>query len=132
MGNELERSKTDKMGSADLVPTPQSGSVMAQAECPFCDELVSVKARKCRHCGETIDVAMRKAEEAMRHSERSPNVFMNAGGGAAAAAASASSNGQQLRPFKHFWHIILSVLTAGIWLPIWFLIYVFRNRSIYW
>lgn len=130
MANELERSKTDKLASTNLIPIPESGSVTAQAECPFCDELVSVKARKCRHCGETIDIAMRKAEEAMRHSERSPTVFMNAGGGA--AAATASTDGLQLRPFQHFWHIILSVLTAGIWLPVWFLLYVFRNRSIYW
>lgn len=47
-------------------------------ECPFCAEQINAKAKKCRHCGETIDVAMRKAEEALRASERQSNVYMNA------------------------------------------------------
>jgi len=100
----------------------------------MCDEPVSVNARKCKHCGETLDVALRKAEEAMRHAERQPNVFMNAGGGGAAASSSSSSGsgGQQLRPFNHFLHIVLSVITAGIWVPVWILLYIFRNRSVYW
>tara|TARA_B100000678_G_scaffold151939_1_gene126871 strand:+ start:2746 stop:3105 length:360 start_codon:yes stop_codon:yes gene_type:complete len=38
--------------------------------CPICDEDISARAKKCRHCGETLDVSMRKAEEAMRSSER--------------------------------------------------------------
>lgn len=126
MANELERSETAGLDSNDLTPMTEKEIALAQAECPFCDELISVKARKCKHCGETVDVAMRKAEEAMRHSERQPNVYMNAGGGAAAAAG-----GHGLRPFKHFMHIILSVFTAGIWVPFWLLMYIFRNRSVY-
>jgi hypothetical protein len=34
--------------------------------CPFCGEQVLIEARKCKHCHETIDVAMRAAEEAQR------------------------------------------------------------------
>ena len=103
-------------------------SQVSLVNCPFCDEQVSLNVKKCRHCGETIDVGMRKAEEAMRAAQSTPQVFMNAGGGGAAAAGGGF---QQLRPFSHLIHIILSVVTAGLWIPVWILIYVFRNRSVY-
>jgi hypothetical protein len=95
----------------------------------MCDERISANAKKCRYCGETLDVAMRKAEEAMRASQTTPQVFMNAGGGGAAAAAGGGF--QQLRPFGHLIHIILSVITAGFWIPVWILMYAFRNKSVY-
>jgi uncharacterized protein (DUF983 family) len=61
--------------------------------CPFCGESVLQVAKKCKHCGETIDVALRAAEEAKRATERrssQPNVFMNAGGGASSSSSAAS------------------------------------------
>jgi hypothetical protein len=54
-----------------------------KAYCPFCEAEISLTAKKCRHCGETVDVALRAAEEARRTTERGPTVFMNS----AAAAA---------------------------------------------
>lgn len=48
-------------------------------ECPFCAEQIVAHAKKCRHCGETVDVTLRRAEEAIRASERNTgNVYMNA------------------------------------------------------
>lgn len=129
MADELEKRRTEEGEFSNLTPAvmPEGGAVTAQAPCPMCDEMISVNARKCRHCGETLDVALRKAEEALRHTERQqPNVYMNAGGGAAAAGS-----GQQLRHFKHFMHIIVSVFTLGLWVPVWLLMYLFRNRSVY-
>jgi predicted Zn finger-like uncharacterized protein len=58
--------------------------------CPYCSELIKAAAKKCRHCGETVDVTLRTAEEARRSSDRAPNVYMNAGGGGAAAASSSA------------------------------------------
>jgi len=52
---------------------------IATVECPFCAEQIVAHAKKCRHCGETIDVTLRRAEEALRASERTVgNVYMNA------------------------------------------------------
>ena len=67
---------------------------------------------------------MRKAEEAMRASQSTPQVFMNAGGGAVGGTG-------QLRPFGHLLHIVLTVVTFGVWFPVWILVYIFRNRSVY-
>jgi DNA-directed RNA polymerase subunit RPC12/RpoP len=37
-------------------------------ECPYCSEQIMATAKKCKHCGETIDVALRSAEEAKRNN----------------------------------------------------------------
>ncbi len=50
-------------------------------QCPFCAEQVRADARKCRHCGETLDPAMRAAEEAQRAgSQPRPVVLVRDGG----------------------------------------------------
>ncbi len=48
----------------------------SQMECPFCAESINSKAKKCKHCGEFLDVALRAAEEARKNNAQ--NVFMNA------------------------------------------------------
>lgn len=93
--------------------------------CPFCSEEVHINAKKCKHCGETIDVALRAAEEAKRSSERaSPaNVYMN--------AANGGNSTPQLRPYPWVAHLLLTLCTGLLWLPIWILAYFFRNRNVY-
>lgn len=73
-------------------------------ECPFCAEQINARAKKCRHCGETIDVALRKAEEALRASSRQGNVYMNA----AVAAAPARPAKSRMTAF------VLALLLGGI------------------
>jgi hypothetical protein len=63
---------------------------------PFCGEAVLAIAKKCRHCDETIDVALRAAEEAKRAAERTETPtghasVLNAGGAASSSSSSAAA-----------------------------------------
>ena len=91
-----------------------------RTECPFCAELISVRAKKCRFCNEMIDPVLRKVDEVSRSSERSSNVYMNAAVGTASR-----------HPFPHGAHILGSFLTLGLWLPVYLLLFLVRNRAAY-
>ncbi len=62
-------------------------------KCPYCSEEVLVTAKKCKHCGEILDAALRSAEEARRSAaeKQSPMVFMNA----ASSASPVNSAGNE-------------------------------------
>lgn len=109
----------------------------ATIECPYCAEPINPKSKKCKHCGEILDPQMREIEM-LKRQQNSPHVFMNSGGGgggasasSAAAASSSTSGSEGLRRFPHWIHILLSVLTGGVWLPFYALFYLFRNRRYY-
>lgn len=95
--------------------------------CPFCAQQILVQAVKCQHCGEMLDPTLRAAAES-RQADKNPMVFMNAGGAAASAsAASAASSGRERRPFNHMLHLVLTLLTCGMWLPVWILLLVLHK-----
>ena len=66
--------------------------------------------------------------EMLKSQRNTPHVFMNAGGGAGAVA---SGSAVELRKFPHWIHIILTFVTGILWLPIYVLMYAFRNRRYY-
>jgi DNA-directed RNA polymerase subunit RPC12/RpoP len=51
----------------NLAPVEQANTQPTQ-DCPFCGELILTKAKKCKHCGEIVDVVLRAAEETRRES----------------------------------------------------------------
>ena len=91
-------------------------------ECGFCGESIKLIAKKCKHCGETLDATLRVAEEAQRAANQNGNVYMN---------ASNAQPSQQLRPFPWLVHLLMTFLTLGWWTPIWLLHYLFRNKNYY-
>lgn len=75
-------------------PQHQHAVAEAMQRCPYCSEMVFASAKKCKHCGEILDVALRAAEEAKKASaSQQPMVFMNAGGGGGGSSAAASAVG---------------------------------------
>lgn len=104
-------------------------SVTTTISCPFCAEQIQALAKKCKHCNELLDPALRKADEALRASQSAAPVYMNAGGSAAAVAATPVV--LQRRLFGHGIHIIMTILTCGLWIPIWIIAYVCRNKALY-
>jgi hypothetical protein len=44
------------------LPPPEE----ATARCPYCSEVILATAKKCKHCGEILDLLMREAEESKR------------------------------------------------------------------
>jgi hypothetical protein len=79
--------------------------------CPYCQEEVKKEAKKCKHCGEILDVALRAAEEAKKSS--GGNVFNVAGG--SSSSSSSSSDGNFLNKITCLdWGLIF--LTGGLWL----------------
>lgn len=98
------------------IPTPMPTRDNADRKaCPFCGELVLAIAKKCKHCGETLDVALRAAEEAKRLAL------------ATASSASVSTNvsttvivNQARRRYPHGWFIFLTIITGG-WFAVFYI-----------
>ncbi len=72
-------------------PSRSHGAIADVAECPFCAELVSLRARKCKHCGELLDPVLRAAEESRRASAVPQIVNVVHGGNATASADAVAS-----------------------------------------
>ena len=100
-----------------------------QVSCPYCAEMINRAAKKCKHCGEFLDPALREIELLKNQKQ---NVYMNAGGATASSTASSSAGGEgSLRSFPHLLHIFLTLITGGAWLIVYFLLYAFRNKRVY-
>jgi hypothetical protein len=125
-GSQWQPCHTVFTGQKPLVPIPPRTMIKTEAtqKCPFCAELISIEAKKCKHCGETLDVTLRAAEEAKRNAQN-PMVFMNAAGGGTAVISS------DKKRFPHLIHLLVTLCTWGLWGIIWLLHYLFRDRNYY-
>lgn len=97
---------------------PKEPIITFEKECPFCSEYIKNTAKKCKHCGEILDVVLRAADE----SKRVNNVFMNSSSSSAAVAVT------QSKSFPHLLHFVLSLITGGLWIIVWIIHYLARTR----
>src|SRR5262249_10301943 len=63
------RAEGDADGEAPLAEVAETAPA-ERAFCPWCDEEVSPAARKCRHCGEVLDVELRRQQARERRAKR--------------------------------------------------------------
>jgi hypothetical protein len=89
---------------------------VATQDCPFCASAIPAAAKKCRYCGETIDVALRAAEEAKREARRASRA---SGGNQQQVVIHHGGDGYRYKPFPHTMHLVITLFTCGCWLPVW-------------
>lgn len=91
-------------------------------DCTYCAEKIAKQAKKCKHCGEILDAQMRDIEALKKNQ----NVIVNNNNN------NNNNNGVLvLRRFPHLFHFILTLLTGGLWLFVWVLHYIFRDKNYY-
>lgn len=93
-----------------MVRPPDRSPDVESKECPFCGEVVLARAKKCKHCGEMLDLVLRAADEARRATRfgRGPSVNVRQD-----TRVDVRGPG-----FNHALHIVLDILTCGMWIPI--------------
>jgi hypothetical protein len=124
---------------ADIMEVRPLQPISTMQRCPFCAELVLAGAKKCKHCGEIIDAALRAAIESHRAVERMedrqarrgsrPNIVVQTNQQVTQISQQRQYEGEESAPFPHGIHIALCILTCGAWLPFYFLHVILASRG---
>lgn len=87
-------------------------------ECPYCAEIINIKAKKCKHCNEILDAQMRDIDLLKKSS--SPIIVNN----------NNNNNDNKKKNFPHLFHFIVTLFT-GFWLIVWIMHYLLRDKNYY-
>jgi hypothetical protein len=108
------------------VVVPPGGAVREApreyADCPFCGEEILAHARKCRFCKETLDVALRAAEEAGREARRDRDRRDRSVSQRTTVVIEGDND--EYVEFDHTIHLVLDLFSCGLWVPIHLLCYL--------
>jgi len=75
-------------------------------KCPYCMESIKANAKKCKHCGEIVDIVMIKQRGGL-------------------------VNGPAKKNFPHLIHLILTIISGGGWLIVWAIHFMARDKNKY-
>ena len=90
----------------------QADGMCAYSGRPFCAaELVDVDGRL--YAKDNVGKVIAKAKQ----SNAAANVFMNSSSAAASSSVALSGSGK--KQVNHVFHLIMTIFTAGLWLPVW-------------
>jgi hypothetical protein len=94
-------------------PQPLQATVVL---CPFCESEISPTAKKCRYCGETVDLVLRSMEDSRRSDGvvNQQQVVIHGGRG---------------DDFPHAMHAIITLFACGLWFPVWIIHYISWSSS---
>lgn len=93
-----------------------------EVKCPYCAENIKAKAKKCKHCGEILDSQLR--ELSFLRKQQASRLIVNNNIG--------TERGFYTKiEYPFGFHLFLSVITCGTWIPIWFLLWLMRDRNVY-
>jgi hypothetical protein len=110
------------MKMSDLEKEPK------QINCRYCDEKISINAKKCKHCGEILDPQLREIE--LLKNQRNQQIFMQGGSSSSSSAAVAVTDSGK-RTYPWLLNLLLTLVTGGLWLLIWLPLYLLRDRTKY-
>ncbi|WP_419245981.1 zinc ribbon domain-containing protein [Serratia sp. NFX21] len=99
-----------------------------ETRCSYCDEMISSKAKKCKHCGEILNPQLREIESLKRENanrDKSNIVVSNNNNNNNNQGSTGSKR------FPHIAHLIMTIITGGLWIFVWLLHYIFRNKENY-
>lgn len=86
---------------------------MAIINCPECNKEISDKAPSCPGCGAPIQVAdSPKNGDIVPYSDQEVHVLLS-----------------KKKKTSHLLHLVLSVITAGFWLPVWLIVVISNNNE---
>jgi len=133
-----KKAKCPKCESIFIIPAhaPQAAPPQAYAppasapvptmNCTFCASVINAAAKKCPQCGETLDPALRAAEEARRTAEmaHAHGANQNVNVNTTVVSPGRTKVVHRKAAFPHTLHLVLTLFTCGAWLPIWLIHYL--------
>ena len=127
VGRVAKGSKSDPVSrlKAGLVTRNDSSTSDTLIRCPFCDAEISATARKCRYCSEWVAGRCRQCGAGVRKKWAAQSLCANCEQVVSDLRSCTRCGVQTIHVQQepnHVLHLLLSVFTIGIWLPVWALV----------